>query len=407
MDSSVKGNFKWRYLLGVWLIYFAFGVMMVSMAPLVSVITNDLKISSTKMGSILGAWPLVYIFMAIPCGAFIDRFGLKKSLFLAALIMSFSGLFRSISHDHISMFLSVAIFGIGGPLISIGAPKLISNYFVNKNRGLAMGIYITGPALGSIIALTTTNSLFMPIFENNWRSVILFFSFFVFLTSLIWLYLSKTMIFENSKKSKFSLFAQLIIYLDLIKIRNVQILLVMSVGIFFYSHGLSNWLPEILRLKNMTLTQAGYWAALPTVAGIIGSLTIPRLANRKRRIFIFALLVFFAMAATILLIFDTNPILSIGLIFQGLSRGTLMTIAILILMESPGVPAKYMGAAGGLFFTFAEVGGVLGPFIMGIIYDKTEDFMLGLNLMTIIIFILMLLLVYLSHINKNISKNMN
>ena len=33
------------------------------------------------------------------------------------------------------------------------------------------------------------------------------------------------------------------------RLRVVQIVLVMSVGIFFLNHGLSNWLPEILRAK--------------------------------------------------------------------------------------------------------------------------------------------------------------
>ena len=70
--------------------------------------------------------------MAIPCGAFVDRAGLKLSLFLAALIMALSGLLRALSYDYFTMFSSVALFGIGGPLISIGAPKLIADYFVGK-----------------------------------------------------------------------------------------------------------------------------------------------------------------------------------------------------------------------------------------------------------------------------------
>ena len=403
MDSNISSldKSRWLYLSGVWLIYFVFGLMMFSLAPVVSVIIEDLAITSTQMGSILGAWPLIYIIMAIPCGAFVDRAGLKLSLFFAALIMALSGLLRALSYDYSTMFFSVALFGIGGPLISIGAPKLIADYFVGKERGLAMGIYITGPAFGSIFALSTTNSIFMPIFENDWRGVIILFSFFVFLSSVIWIYLSKGIQIKNSEQNKFNILRQLIIYWNLIKLRNVQILLLMSVCIFFYSHGLFNWLPEILRMKNMTLTQAGYWASLPTFVGIIGSILIPRIATPDRRMYIFFILILSAIASTILLIFDWLPILSVGLFLQGISRATLMTIAILILMESPGVKAEHMGAAGGLFFTFAEIGGVLGPLLMGKILDISGNFDLSLIFMTIITALLILFFWYLNYNNKN------
>ena len=79
-----------------------------------------------------------------------------------------------------------------------------------------------------------------------------------------------------------------------------------------------------------------------------------------------------------------------------------MTIAILILMESPGVKAEHMGAAGGLFFTFAEIGGVLGPLSMGKILDISGNFNLSLIFMTLVTVLLILFFVYLNYINKNI-----
>ena len=73
-------------LAGVWLIYACFGLVLASMAPLVQVITEDLQLSLSAMGSILGAWPLVYIGAAIPAGTLLDRFGLRRSLLVATLL---------------------------------------------------------------------------------------------------------------------------------------------------------------------------------------------------------------------------------------------------------------------------------------------------------------------------------
>ena len=77
---------------GVWLLYFGFGLTTASMAPLVAPIKSALDISDGAMGSVLGAWPLVYIIMAIPCGALLDRFGTRRSLLVAGgIIAAFLG----------------------------------------------------------------------------------------------------------------------------------------------------------------------------------------------------------------------------------------------------------------------------------------------------------------------------
>ncbi len=367
---------------------------MASMSPLVMQIMKDLKISSTSMGSILGAWPLIYILLAIPCGSFIDKVGLKWSLLLAALIMGISSLARAFAFDYWTLFFAVAIFGIGGPLISIGAPKLISQFFQGKERGLAMGIYITGPGLGSIFALTLTNSVFTPMFDGNWRGVMMLYGVIVFIAGFVWFLCSLFLKIENDNYISNNQINQLKVYFNLLSLRPVQIILLMSIFIFFFSHGLNNWLPEILRSTGMSLTNAGYWAALPTIAGTIGSLIIPKYALPNRRFFILFILILSAALSTLLLLFNFLPILSIGLVLQGISRGSLMTIAILVLMETKGVSSKNMGAAGGLFFTFAELGGVLGPLSIGIGLDLTGGFAESLIFMFgICIFLFMLLFI--------------
>ena len=50
----------------------------------------------------------------------------------------------------LTLFLAVAVFGLGGPFISIGAPKLISAWFGPRERGTAMGLYMTAPSIGTV-----------------------------------------------------------------------------------------------------------------------------------------------------------------------------------------------------------------------------------------------------------------
>jgi cyanate permease len=183
--------------------------------------------------------------------------------------------------------------------------------------------------------------------------------------------------------------------LAIARLHVVQVVLVMSVGIFFVNHGLSNWLPEILRDKGMTPAAAGLWAAIPTVVGVAGALVIPRLAVPERRTAIMGGLILSAVAATLLLQLAPGAGLAAGLVLQGIARSSMMTVAILLLMEAPGVPPARAGMAGGMFFTVAEIGGVLGPLSVGAISDATGGFAWPLAAMTGICLLLLALLALL------------
>ena len=52
----------------------------------------------------------------------------------------------------------------------------------------------------------------------------------------------------------------------------------------------------------------------------------------------------------------------------------MITILLLVLVEIKGIRDQDTGTAGGLFFTAAEIGGVLGPLSLGLISDATGGF---------------------------------
>jgi MFS transporter, CP family, cyanate transporter len=152
-QPATAGASRWLILFGIWLVYLCFGMISVALAPIVAPITRDLGLSHGAMGSVLGVWQLVYIAAAIPCGTLLDRLGARRALFIGAIIIAASGLARSFATDYATLLLAVGLFGIGGPIVSSGAPKAVSQLFTGSQRGLAMGIYITGPAIGSVIVL--------------------------------------------------------------------------------------------------------------------------------------------------------------------------------------------------------------------------------------------------------------
>jgi CP family cyanate transporter-like MFS transporter len=360
----------------------------------VSIIRADLMMSGSAMGSVLGAWQLIYIGAAIPLGMVLDRIGPRRALLIAALTIALSGALRAVASDHITLFLAVALFGLGGPLISIGAPKLVAVWFNSRERGLAMGLYITGPALGGIVALTATNSIAMPLAGGNWRWVLSAYAAFVAFASIAWLLISAHPAVRESELllKRTVRQPQGEVFRELLQVPAVRLLLFMSIGIFFFNHGLSNWLPEILRSGGMSAQAAGIWAALPVSIGLFASVLVSRLAIPRRRYRVMLGSLLCAMIASLLLQPGILPTPVPALVFQGIGGSTLMTLAMLILVEQPQVGAARAGMAGGLFFAAAEIGGVLGPLSLGVLFDLTGGFSLSLAILTAIMAILVLLL---------------
>jgi len=87
--------------------------------------------------------------------------------------------------------------------------------------------------------------------------------------------------------------------------------------------------------------------------------------------------------------------LTLGLIAQGIARGSAMTLSILVLLDIPGVGTERAGVAGGMFFSAAEIGGVGGPLLIGVVSDLSGGFSASLYMLTGMSVVLLFLLLTL------------
>ncbi len=403
--AASSNPYRWVMLASIAFLYACFGLTVVSLAPLVEPIRQDLGLTNSEFGAVMGAWPLVYIFFAVPCGALLDRVGPRRAIGLGCLGIAASLALRGLATDHFSLFLSVALFGVFGPLTSVGAPKVISQWFTGRDCGFAMGIYFAGNSIGIIAALSLTNSVAMPLAGGDWRNVLLTYAGLVLLSAIVWLLASshrasrelESEFAAEPRRSQFSVFGELLSH------PAIRIILVLSVGMFFFNHSLNNWLPEILRVGGMDLKTAGIWSSIPTLVGIAAALTIPRMAIPERRYGILAVLILCGMSASLLLHLEQGAGLGLGLILQGITRGTIGSIIVLILMETKGVGSRAMGAAAGLYFSVGEVGGVLGPLTVGMLSDATGGFSAPLFMLTGVSLFMLIMLGLLRRLNRGVN----
>ena len=365
-------SYRWIILSIVWLLYAAFGLNMRSISPLVTPILSDLRMSHGEMGLILGSWQFVYIPFSIAAGIAMDRWGIRKTLFAGALIMAVSEGLRYFATGFMTLLPLVALFGIGGPLISIGAPKAVSLWFKGHDRGMAVGVYTTAPWIGGLFAFAGTNSLIMPLTGYSWRFTFAFYGVLTLLFAFIWWLLARDARQtddpgKNSVKS---------IFLKIIKVRNVRIVLIAGLITLLIDHGFSHWLPNMLEKSGISSESAGFIASVPLSVAIPSVFFLPRFVPRHLRGRFLALLAF--LASTGLVISTTaSAWLIAGLILYGVTGPTLLPILMLILMDDPEVGPATMGLAGGIFFAVAEIGGFSGPLLMGITVDATGNFLTG------------------------------
>lgn len=356
----------------LWFAYFCFGVVNGSIAPLITQIGAELGLGRSSLGLVMGAWALVYIVAAMPSGTAVDRFGTRLGIAIGILVIAISGLARAAANDFWTLFASIAVFGLGGPLISVGAPKVISQWFSEDERGTAMGIYMTGPYLGTAFSFATANSVFMPLFEGSWRMTVAAFGLVAMAAAVLWMLFAREPEAGGNRatgqpQAGFKAFAPLLRQ-DL-----VRIILVITLAAFMFNHGMLAWLPSVLTARGLDAATAGLWASIPTLVGVVSALVIPRFATPARGIDILSVLYGCLVVATVLLAFTQGAGLLLGLVLLGIAR-IVGAIMLMILMDVPRVGSDNMGTASGLYFTVGEIGGVLGPAVLGIVADLSGSF---------------------------------
>lgn len=357
----------------LWLLYASFGVIYRSLSPLVTPILADLSMSYSQMGFAMGSWQLTYIATAVVAGFLIDKWGIRLSLFFGATVISLSVGLRYFSQGFGTFLPFVALFGIGGPLISVGCPKTIALWFQGKDRGTAVGIYLTGPFVGGAFALAATNKVIMPLTGDSWRLTCAYYGMLALIVAFIWWFLAR----DLEEKGDSQGIGMKRVLVTLIKVRSIRIVLALGLLTFAITHGLTNWLPKIFEANGFSPTMAGYASSVPLLAGIPSLLVLPRLIPPLRRSCSIAGLAVIIAVSVWIFFSQTGPLTFVGLFLFGVSSCALVPLLTLILMETPEVGPKYMGSAGGLFFCISEIGGFMSPLVIGILVDWTGDFLAG------------------------------
>jgi cyanate permease len=169
---------------------------------------------------------------------------------------------------------------------------------------------------------------------------------------------------------------------ELLKDRTVQLVLVLAFGSFFFSHSMGGWMPDMLQDVGWTERGSSWLAAVGVAFGILSALCIPGRVPEKHRPNALAALYLMVAIAVWALATEISIAHLVAVPLIGVARVTYVPLAMLILMSAPKVSTKTIGAAGGLFFTAGEVGGVSGPWVTGVARDAASSFTLAIGMLS-------------------------
>jgi MFS family permease len=117
---------------------------------LVDPIRHDLLISDTEVSLLIGtAFAVVYGTAGIPFGLLADRTSRRNLIFLGVVVWSIGTVTCGFAHSFGELFAARVVVGLGESVLSPSAISLISDYFPASRRGLAVGSYLSGIAIGN------------------------------------------------------------------------------------------------------------------------------------------------------------------------------------------------------------------------------------------------------------------
>jgi cyanate permease len=376
-----RNRYRWVILGLAWLVYFAFGLILSSIPPLATTIASDLSLTFSQMGAILGSVILMYVPFAIPTGVIIDRIGHRRMITAGLILISSSAILRLFATDFESLFLTVLIFGMGGPTISVGLPKVVASAFHGRERGLASGIYMTGFIVGSAIALALTNAVIIPL-VGTWRNVFSLYGIVALIVAVAWTLLAKQPIPKGIESSVVPTLGKIL--RKLLRSKSVWMVAIIGASGFLIYYGFGNWLPALLEAKGFSMVEAGIMASFPTLIGLFGSVFIPGLAKAgSRRPVVIAILFSQGISIIVTAVVD-GLLLWAALAIYGIFSGAMMPVLLVILMDLPDIGAEYTGIASGVYFSIGAVCGFIGPPIVGSLTDLTGTFLPAIVLLALV-----------------------
>ncbi|MEM4782479.1 MAG: MFS transporter, partial [Halalkalicoccus sp.] len=267
--------------------------------------------------------------------------------------------------------------------ITFGLPKLVAELFPPERTGSASTVYVLGSYAGSAGAFALGRPLLGPAL-GGWRPTFLYTGLATIVFALVWFAGTARIEPRNGDGADrgFSLGS---LRSDARRVlSNPTMLLLVAIGTAYLSvgHGLQGWLVTLFESRGVAPALAGLTTTVLVAGQVAGALSIPPLSDRlsARRPAVVASGLLVTTGTLLLLLAESAlPIAALGIVAVGIGLGGVGPLLRALPTEIDGIGPGLTATAVGFVFAVGEIGGFLGPVLVGSLLDLTGSFAPGLG----------------------------
>lgn len=373
--SLTIGNRHWGSLALMWSIGVNLRIPILAISPLLPFIIREFDLSFAAAGALFALPTLLMGIFAIPGGLLADRFGARRLIVTAMILLTLGGFARAAAFHVGTLFASTFLIGVGIGLIQPSLPKIVRELFPHR-IGFATAIYSNGFTIGALVAAAITVPVLLPVAgDAAWRGVFALWTvpaaiatFFV----IFWrvpIARSTVSGIVNLKLAARDPAAWIIAYVYFAQ------------SVIFYT--LSSWLPTFYQSLGWTPEGAAglftTFAAVGVITGLIVPAVSDRIRNRRMMLLISSST---ALAGILGLTFVPTTLALLWPVLVGAGIVAVFTMTLMLPADLAG-PTQ-VGTYAGLMLTFGHGASVLGPPAMGALRDLSGSFVPGMIMVAVI-----------------------
>ena len=178
-----------RFFCLLWLAGLAMRMTLLVVPPVIPLIHEDLRMSETQIGLLIGLPLALFAIAAVPGSLLIARGGAKLVVMLGMVITAFAGGLRGAAVDVWTLYTAAIATGFGIAIMQPGMPTLVREWLPSR-IGLATVVYSSGMVVGAILPPVLTIPFVLPLVGGSWRLNFLVWAVPAVLISAVFLLLS-------------------------------------------------------------------------------------------------------------------------------------------------------------------------------------------------------------------------
>ncbi len=360
------------------------GVIWMATAPLIPAMMAAYGVNRGTVSWSMSVVPIVMAVFALPAGVITTRIGLKKT-FAVGVFLEAAGLLTLFSSNFVELLVTRLLFAVGAAMTFPVAGGIVAQWFSHKELPLVNGFNLSSASLGNAIGLAATVPIALAL---SWRAPLALYGGFALVCALAWLFFGR----ERPKTIMPELQLQMaqdppISIGSVLKQKTTLILALSLVGPFALFMAIASWLPTYYNeVFNMPLARASSITALFTIfsipAAILGGFLPMRVGLRKPFLIIPGFLICLVGLGTFMV---NNPIvILISVALFGICGVIFLPSVFTLVMELPNMTPQMVTVVLAVVIAVGNLGGFLGPLVVGYLADLTGSYVPGLVLCSVL-----------------------